>query len=159
RAEVSALEQVWRRRSAFQWLKQSKETLEALAKVIDPTSAASISGLVNDKVRADELEYHYVEKTKNCEQRILNQLRLDHFRGVADLLEALAKEKYPLSAGSADLITTVELNWRFAQRKKLLDEGEETRELGRRLEGEAARIRGTAGHAMDEVAKDFWKET
>jgi hypothetical protein len=118
RAEVAALEQVWKRRCAFQWLKQSKETLDALAKVIDPTSAGSITGLVNDKVRADELEYHYVEKTKNCEQRILAQLRNDHFRGVADLLEALAKEKYPLSAGSANLITTVELNWRFAQRRK-----------------------------------------
>lgn len=159
RAEVAALEQVWKRRTAFTWLKKSKETLEALGKAIDPTSAASIQALVNDKIRADELEYHYVEKAKNCEQRILGQLRNDHFRGVADLLEALAKESYPVSPATANLVEIIDLNWRFAQRRKLLDDGDEMRELGRKLSAEASRILGTSGHSLEEVAKDLWEKT
>jgi hypothetical protein len=162
--ELSTLEQVWKRRTALHWLKSSKETVEALSKVLDPTSASSIASLVKDDVRYDELQYHFVEKIRNCEQRVLAKLRNEKFRGVADLLEALASKQYPASVAYADLMGTIELNWRWAARRKLLDDGsdgasEETRELARRLAGETERIRGTAGHGLDEVAKDLWKET
>jgi len=157
--ELSTLEQVFKRRTALHWLKQSKETLEGLAKVLDPASLASIQALVNDRVRYDELQYHLVEKLRNCEQRVLARLRGEKFRSVADLLEAVASRQYPSSVACADLMGTVELNWRWAARRGLLDEGDDARELGRRLVAETERVRGTAGHGLDEIAKDLWKET
>ena len=79
--ELATLEQVFKRRAALHWLKASKETVDALAKVIDPASAAGIQALLANQVRYDELDYHFVEKARNCEQRILNQLRGEKFRG------------------------------------------------------------------------------
>jgi len=159
KSELGQLEQVFKRRTALHWLKNSKETLEALGKAIDPASAGAIQALVNKKTSFDELDYHFVEKGANCEQRVLNHLRAEKFRGVADLLEIVAGKNYPASVALADLMGMVELNWRWAAKKGLLDDSDETRALGRRLLGEAERIRGTAGHDFLEVAKDLWKET
>ena len=158
RGELATLEQVWKRRTALHWLKGNKELLEALGKVIDPVSAQAIGALVGSPPRFDELDYHYVEKQDNCEERLLASLRVDQFRGVADLLEVVATKNYPASVAYADLMAQVELNWRFAAKRALLDDSEETRALGRRLAGEAERIRGTAGHAFAEIAKDLWKD-
>ncbi|MSR48224.1 MAG: hypothetical protein EXS13_14395, partial [Planctomycetes bacterium] len=149
RSELATLDQVWKRRTALHFLKNGKELVEGLGKVIDPTSAQAIQALLNKKTSFDELDYHLVEKIANCEQRVLNHLRGEKFRGVADLLEVMASKNYPLSVAHADLMGAVELNWRYAARKGLLDggdsaggsggtaESDDTRALGRRLLGEA----------------------
>src|SRR5262245_61097043 len=96
---------------------------------------------------------------KNCEQRILRKLRADKFQGTADLLEAMKAKSYPASAAFADLMGTVDLNFRYAQRNGLISDDEMAKEQGPKLAAETARVEGTAGHANDEVAKAVWKET
>lgn len=159
RKECKALEEVFRRRLALHHLKNAQDVREAVLKTIDPDSAASIKGLVDRDERFAELDYHFLEKIRNCEQRILNRLREDRFHGVADLLEAVAKKEHPVGAAFANLLSTVELNQRWAARKGLAATDDSAKEDARKLVAEAARIQGIAGHSPAELAKAAWKDT
>src|SRR5262249_49040799 len=105
------------------------------------------------------LDYHYLEKMRNCEQRILNRLRLDKFNGIEDLLEILKDKKFPNTAAYANLLNTVEMNFRFALRKGLISDAEFAKDVASRLTNEVVRINGTAGHTIAELAKEAWKDT
>src|SRR5262249_21074298 len=91
--------------------------------------------------------------------RILGRLRLDRFNGVEDLLEAVKGKSYPVSAAFANVLQTVQLNFRYALRRKLIADDEFAKDVGPRLDAEAVRVNGTAGHSIAELAKDVWKDT
>src|SRR4029079_1114752 len=78
--ECGVLADVFKHRTALHFLKNDKDAREAILKTIDPESAEQIKGLVEKDERFVELDYHFVEKIRNCEQRILNRLRLDKFQ-------------------------------------------------------------------------------
>jgi hypothetical protein len=157
--ECAVLADVFRHRSALHYLKLEKEAREAILKTIDGESADQVKGLVEKDERFTELDYHFVEKVRNCEQRILNRLRLDRFQGIADLVEAVKDKSYPQTVAFANLLGTVELNLRHAIRSGLVEQDDAMKESARQLAAEDVRARGTAGHAMDEIAKATWKET
>jgi cysteine peptidase C11 family protein/helix-hairpin-helix protein len=140
-------------------LQNEKEAREAIFKAIDPESAGQVKQLVEKDEAFTDLDYHFLEKIKNCEQRILNRLRADKFNGVEDLLEAVKEKKYPNSAAFANLLNTVEMNFRYAQRKGIVSDPEFVKSVGPRLTAEQIRIQGTAGHSIDEIAKESWKDT
>ena len=73
--ECGVLADVYKHRTALHFLKNEKEAREAILKTIDPEAADQIKGLVEKDERFNELDYHFVEKIRNCEQRILNRLR------------------------------------------------------------------------------------
>jgi hypothetical protein len=156
--ECAVLADVFKHRTALHYLKNEKDAREAILKTIDPEAAEQIKALVEKDERFTELDYHFVEKVRNCEQRILNRLRLDAFQGVADLVEAVKDRSYPHSVAFANLLGTVELNLRHAVRSHLADDDEAMKESGRRLTAEALRTQGTAGHGIAEVAKAVWKD-
>jgi hypothetical protein len=157
--ECGVLEDVFRHRAALNYLKNEKEAREAIFKTIDPESANAIKSFVEREEGFTELDYHFAEKTRNCEIRILNRLRADKFQGVADLLEAVKGKNYPMSAAYANLMNTVELNFRYAVRNKLVQDDEMVKETSPKLAAEAARIEGTAGHSLDEIARLIYKDT
>jgi hypothetical protein len=159
KAECAVLEDVFRHRSALHYLKSEKEPREAILKGIDPESASQVRRLIDKDENFNELDYHFIEKTKNCEQRILNRLRIDAFNGVDDLLEVVKGKSYPVSAAYANLLNTVEMNFRFAQRKGLITDAEFAKAVGPRLTSEQVRVNGTSGHTTVEIAKEAWKET
>jgi hypothetical protein len=156
--ECAVLADVYKHRTALHFLKLEKDAREAILKTIDPEAADQIKALVEKPERFTELDYHFVEKIKNCEQRILNRLRADRFQGVADLVEAVKDKKYPQTVAFANLLGTVDLNLRHATRAGLVDDDEAMKESGRRLTSEALRSQGTAGHGIEEVAKAVWKD-
>ena len=78
---------------------------------------------------------------------------------MADLLEAVKSKQYPASVAFANLMNTVELNFRYGVRNKLVNDDEMVKDLGPKLTAEALRIEGTAGHSIEEIAKAYWKET
>src|SRR5262245_11542147 len=96
--ECGTLEEDFRRRAALYYLKGEKDPREAILKDIDPESASQVRRLIETDRSFKELDYHYLEKIKNCEQRILNRLRLDRFNGVEDLLEVVKEKQFPNSA-------------------------------------------------------------
>ena len=157
--ECDVLEDVFRHRAAFHFLKNNKTAREAILKTIDTQSAGKVRLLVENEERFRELDYHFVEKINNCEQRILGRLRADKFQGVADLLEAVKARQYPTSPAFAELLSTVELNLRFAVRKGFVHDEDTLKELAPKLSAEVARVEGTAGHPMDEIATTIWKDT
>src|SRR5262245_20639119 len=93
--ECGVLEDVYKHRAALHFLKNDKEAREAILKTIDPESANSVKSFVEREERFTELDYHFCEKIKNCETRILERLRSDKFQGVADLLESVKSKQYP----------------------------------------------------------------
>jgi DNA uptake protein ComE-like DNA-binding protein len=159
RKESKVLEDVWRHRAALHFLRQEKDAREAILKTIATESARSVKHFVENEEAFTELDYHYVEKMRNCEQRLLGRLRADKFQGIADLLEVTRAKSYPASEAYADLLNTVELNLRFAIRRRQIDMDDAMKELARRMSAEAARLQGTAGHTMEDVAKALYKET
>ncbi len=160
RKECGVLGDVFRHRTALHFLRNDKEARDAILKTIDPESANSVRSFVEKDERFTELDYHFVEKMRNCEQRILNRLRADRFQGLADFLEAVKEKAYPQSVPFANLVETVELNARWAARSGRLDKDDDTlKDSLKKLASEAVRIEGTSGHSMDEIAKLAWKET
>jgi DNA uptake protein ComE-like DNA-binding protein len=157
--ECGVLEDVFKHRSALHYLKNDKDAREAILKTIDPESANAVKSFLERDERFTELDYHYGEKIKNSEARILERLRSDKFQGVADLLEAVKSKQYPASVAFANLMNTVELNFRYGVRNKLVNDDEMVKDLGPKLTAEALRIEGTAGHSIEEIAKAYWKET
>ncbi|MBI3817521.1 MAG: helix-hairpin-helix domain-containing protein [Planctomycetes bacterium] len=157
--ECGVLEDVFRHRAALQYLKAEKDAREAILKTIDPDSANAIRSIVDREENYTELDYHFTEKIKNCESRILERLRSDKFQGVADLLEVVKGKQYPASAAYANIVNTVELNFRYGIRNKLIGDDELVKEVGPKLTGEAARVEGTAGHTLEEIAKLLYKDT
>ncbi|MBI3845525.1 MAG: helix-hairpin-helix domain-containing protein [Planctomycetes bacterium] len=158
KAECGVLEDVFRHRAALHYLKNENEAREAILKGIDPESAGQVKQLIEKDEAFTDLDYHFLEKIKNCEQRILNRLRVDKFNGVEDLLEAVKGKNYPTSVAYANLLNTVEMNFRYAQRKGLVTDAEFVKSVGPRLTAEQVRIQGTAGHSTAEVAKETWKD-
>ena len=158
RAECEAIESAFRRRTALHWLRGEATAREAILREADPQSAGSVRSLVDDERRFTELDYHFIEKIRNCENRILNRLRVDRFQGTEDVLEAVRGKDYPVSAAWANLLRTVALNFRLASRRGLIGDDEILRELGPRLAAEEARICGTSGHPIAEIAKALWKD-
>ena len=156
--ECGVLADVYKHRTALHFLKNEKEAREAILKTIDPEAADQIKGLVEKDERFTELDYHFVEKIRNCEQRILNRLRADKFQGVADLVEAVKDKNYPNTVAFANLLGTVDLNLRHAIRAGLVENDDSMKDGGRRLTAEALRTQGTAGHAIDEISKTVWKD-
>lgn len=160
RTECKVLEDVFRRRTMLHYLKSvEKEAKEAIFKSLDPRSSAAIKEIVEKEKNSIELDYHFVEKIKNCEQRILGKLRTDKFQGISDLLEAVSKKTHPISAGFANLMTTVDLNLRYALRRGVVEMDDAFKETVRKLTAETHRVQGTAGFSMAELAKAVWKET
>jgi hypothetical protein len=157
--ECAVLEDVARRRSALRFLKLEKEAREAALKTIDPDSANAVRRLVENDQSYRELDYHFVEKIKNCELRILNRLRADKFQGLADLLEALKGREHPKSAAFANLAGVVDLNYRFAVRKGLVEVDDAMKDVAKKFAAEVTRLRGTSGLPFDDLAKNQWKET
>lgn len=158
KSECRVLEDVWRRRTALHYLRLEKEARDATLKAIAPESAGNVRRLVEDNESFTTLDYHFVEKMKNCEQRLLNRLRADKFQGVADLLEIVKGKNYPVSEAYADLLNTVELNLRYAVRTKTVEIDDMMKDLARKLTSEAARVQGTAGHTIEELARAVWKD-
>ncbi|MFO0980282.1 MAG: clostripain-related cysteine peptidase [Planctomycetota bacterium] len=157
--ECGTLESVFRRRTALHYLKSEAEAKDAILKDIDPESAAQVRRLIDTDSTFKELDYHYLEKLRNCEQRILNRMRLDKFNGIEDLLEVVKDKKFPISAAYANLMNTVEMNFRFALRRGLISDSEFGNDVAGRLATEVARVTGTAGHSIVELAKEVWKDT
>lgn len=157
--ECGTLEEVFRHRAALQFLKNDKDARDAILKTIDPDSANAIRSFIDREEGFTELDYHFTEKIKNSEARILERLRSDKFQGVADLLEVVKGKQYPVSAAYANLMNTVELNFRWAVRNKLVNDEELVKEFGPKLTAESARIEGTAGHTIEEIAKLIYKDT
>jgi hypothetical protein len=156
--ECGVLADVFKHRTALHFLKNDKEAREAILKTIDPEAADQIKAIVEKDERFTELDYHFVEKIRNCEQRILFRLRADKFQGVADLVEAVKDKNYPNTVAFANLLGTVDLNLRHAIRANLVENDDSMKESGRRLTAEALRTQGTSGHAIDEIAKTVWKD-
>jgi hypothetical protein len=156
--ECGVLADVFKHRAALHYLKNEKDAREAILKTIDSEAAEQIKGLIEKEERFTELDYHYVEKVKNCEQRILHRLRADKFQGIADLVEIVKDKAYPHTVALANLLETVDLNFRHAVRASLVDTDDAMKEAGRRLMSEALRAQGTAGHGIEEVAKAIWKD-
>lgn len=159
RRELKVMEEVYRRRLALNYLKNAdKPARDAILKDLDPQSSAAITRLVDDVSSFTNLDYHYLEKIKNCENRLLHRLRKDEFQGIEDLLEAVKDKTYPNSAAYANLLNTVEMNFRFALRKNLIKDSEFAKDAAARLTNEQMRVNGTAGHDAIEIAKAMWKD-
>jgi hypothetical protein len=156
--ELKVLEEVAKRRLALHHLKNDKGARDAILKDLDPTSSQNIQRLVDDTASFTNLEYHYLEKAKNCERRLLHRLRADAFQGIEDLLEVVKDRKFPESAAYAPLLNTVEMNFRYAIRKGLISDAEFAKDVSRRLTDETVRVNGTAGHTVAELAKAQWKD-
>ncbi len=159
KSELATLDEVFRRRLALLHLKNDKAARDAILKDLDPASVQSINQLLDDTSTFTNLEYHYLEKVKNCEKRVLHRLRADGFQGVEDVLEGVKDKKFPSTAAYANLLNTVEMNFRYALRKGLIQDGEFAKDVARRLTDETVRVNGTSGHAPLDLAKLTWKDT
>ncbi len=158
KTELATLEEVFKRRLALLYLKNEKPARDAALKDLDPASTAQINQLLDDTSTYTNLEYHYVEKIKNCEARLLHRLRADSFQGIEDVLEVVKDKKFPASAAYSNLLNTLEMNYRFAMRKGLISDAEFAKDLAKRLADETTRIDGTAGHEALDLAKQTWKD-
>jgi Clostripain family len=159
KTELATLEEVFKRRLALLYLKNEKAAREPILKDLDPGSAQSIQQFLDDASTFTNLEYHFVEKMKNCERRLLHRLRADSFQGIEDLLEVVKDKKFPHTAAYSNLLNTVDMNFRYALRKGLITDGEFAKDVGRRLTDETVRVNGTAGHNALDLAKQTWKDT
>ncbi len=157
--ELKVLEEVFKRRAALQYLKGDKGARDQIVADLDPESAAAIKSLTDDDTVFTNLDYHFIEKMKNCEDRVLYRMRKDQFQGIEDLLESVKDKQYPTSAAFANVMNLVEMNFRYALRKGLISDAEFAKDIAARLTSETVRINGTAGHAIDEIAKAFWKDS
>ena len=95
--EISTIEEAWRRRTALHYLKENKEAAEAIFKTVDPQTVSTVKQVLEKSERFVEFDYHYQEKIRNAEARILARLRLDRFNGLQDVLEFVSKKTYPLA--------------------------------------------------------------
>jgi len=158
RKELQLLDKVFRRRLLLHYLKQEKEKRDAVLKELAPDSAASIKALLEKESKFKQLDYHFLEKMENCKTRLLSQLWKDKFQGVEDLLEFVRDKKHPNTAAYASLMGTVEMNFRYARRKKLIDDEDFAKDIAARLTESTLRIQGTAGHAVVELARVTWQD-
>ncbi|MBI4882139.1 MAG: helix-hairpin-helix domain-containing protein, partial [Planctomycetes bacterium] len=156
--ELKVYEQVFQRRLAMHFLRDDAAARDALLADLDPSSASSIRQLAADESSFRNLDYHFVEKRRNCEQRVLARLRTDGFEGIEDLLEVVKDKKFPESAAFADLLNIVEMNFRYALRKGLISDAEFAKDAAARFTSETVRVNGTAGHALGELAREMWKD-
>lgn len=159
KSELGTLEEVFRRRLALLQLKNDKAARDAALKDLDPASAQQINQILDDNSMFTNLEYHYLEKIRNCERRLLHRLRADSFQGIEDLLEVVKDKKFPTSAAYADLLNIVEMNFRYAMRKSLIQDSEFAKDVSKRLTDETVRVNGTAGHSALDLAKATYKDT
>ena len=155
--ELELLGKVFRRRLLLHYLKEEKEQREATLKQLAPESAAAVKKLLEKDSSFKRLDYHFLEKIGNCERRLLAQLRHDKFQGVEDLLEFIADQKYPNTAAYARLMGTVEMNFRYARRKELVNLEDFAKDVSTRLTAATLRVQGTAGHGVPQLARDVWK--
>lgn len=158
KAEMRLIEEVAKRRAAMHFLKNDPGARDAILKPLDPTSARNIRSLIESDENFTNLDYHFLEKVRNGENRVLAKLRKDGFQGVEDVLEGVKDKKFPNSAVFADLLYTVEMNFRFALRKSLISDEEFAKDVAARLSAEAARVTGTAGHSIADLATQTWKD-
>ncbi len=156
--ELKVYEQVYRRSLALHFLRVEKAGRGAVLDGLDPNSAGSIKYLADDETAFQNLDYHFIERRRNAEQRILAKLRKDGFRGIEDVLEVVKDRAFPDSAAFSDLMNIVEMNFRYALRKELISDEEFAKDVAVRLTAETVRVNGTAGHDVAELAKAMWKE-
>lgn len=156
--ELKVYEEVFRRRLALHFLHDDGDARDEITSGLDPESASDIKNVATDETFFKSLDYHYLEKMRNCEKRVLHRLRKDGFQGLEDLLEIVRDKKFPVSAAYATLLNTVEMNFRYALRKGLIQDEEFAKDAAARLTSEAVRINGTAGHDTAELAKEMYQE-
>ncbi len=156
--ELQVYEQVFQRRLALHFLREDRAARDQHLGELDPSSASSVQQLLDSDSSFRNLDYHFVEKRRNCEQRILARLRTDGFQGVEDLIEVVKDRKFPDSAAFADLLNIVEMNFRYALRKGLISDAEFAKDAAARFTSETVRVNGTAGHTASELAREMWKD-
>ncbi len=160
KAELSVLGDVFRRRMALLQLKklQDDDKLASMFPELPENVVDQIKSVVTDKETYKLLTYHYVERARNAEVRILQKLRKDKFEGVQDLLEKVEQKTYPSSVAYARLMNVLELNFIYSRRKGLIEDEDFIKEVSAKLSAETTRIQGTAGHSDEEVAKAMYGE-
>ncbi len=156
--ELLTYEEIFRRRLALHFLRADAAARNQILSGLDPSSKSAIERLVTNDRRFKNLDYHFIERRRNAEDRILAKLRRDGFQGIEDVLEVVRDKKFPDSAAFADLLNLLEMNFRWALRKGLIDDEDFAKDLGPRLTAETVRVNGTAGHSVDELAKEMWKD-
>lgn len=157
--ELKTYREIFRRRLALHYLRNEASARSQILSELDPVSKSTIKSLVENNRRFKNLDYHFLERRRNAEDRILAKLRLDGFQGIEDVLEAVRDLKFPESAAFADLLNLVELNFRWALRKGIIQDEDFAKDVGQRLTAETVRVNGTAGHDTAELAKAMWKDT
>ena len=158
-SELSILGEAFQRRMALIQLKKHAEEagLRPMFPEIPSSVVDDIGSLVGNEDMCKLLMYHYVERAKNAEVRILQKLRQDKFEGIQDLLEYVQEEKYPSSVAYANLMNVLDLNFIYARRKGIVDDEDFVKEVGAKLNSETTRIQGTAGHTDEEVAQSMYE--
>jgi len=156
--ELQLLGKVFQKRLLLHYLKDEKGQRDAVLKGLVSESAGAVKRLLEKDAEFKRLDYHFAEKVKNCERRLLAQLRKDKFQGVEDLLEFITDRKFPDTAGYAPLMGIVDMNFRYARRKELIGKDDFAKDLPDRLTTATLAVQGTAGHSISELAKTVWKD-
>ncbi|MEN6428379.1 MAG: clostripain-related cysteine peptidase [Phycisphaerales bacterium] len=156
--ELQLLGKVFQKRLLLHYLKDDEGQRQAALKGLASQSAGAVKRLFEDDAEFKRLDYHLAEKVKNCERRLLAQLRRDKFQGVEDLLEFVTDRKFPETAAYAPLMGTVDVNFRWARRKELIGKDDFAKDLPDRLTAATLAVQGTAGHSIAELAKAVWKD-
>lgn len=160
KAELGVLGSVYKRRMALLWLKhlQDEDKLDSMFPKTPDDVVSKIRSVVASESNYKQLAYHYVERARNAEVRILQKLRQDKFEGVQDLLESMEQKSFPASVAYANLMNVLELNFIYSRRKGIVDDEEFIKEVSEKLSSETTRIQGTAGHSDKEVAKAMYED-
>lgn len=159
KSELNVLGNVFKRRMAL--IKLKKVQGEDKLKEFFPDVPADVVNRIRSVTRDETyklLTYHYVERAKNAETRILQKLRADKFEGIQDLLEFVEKKKYPSSVAYANLMNMLEINFIYARRKGMIEDDEFIKEVGPKLSAETTRIQGTSGHSDEEVSEAMFEK-
>ncbi|MEN6335319.1 MAG: clostripain-related cysteine peptidase [Phycisphaerales bacterium] len=156
--ELQLLGKVFQRRLLLHYLKDEESARTSVVDALASESGAAAKRLIEDDASFKRLDYHLAEKAKNCERRLLAQLRKNKFQGVEDVLEFVADRKYPDNAAYAPLMGMVDMNFRYARRKELIGKDDFAKDLSERLMAATAAVQGTAGHSISELAKVVWKD-
>lgn len=159
KSELRVLGDVFKRRMALLKLKKAQDSdkLKEMFPDIPEDVVNRIRSVTRDQTYK-LLTYHYVERAKNAEVRILQKLRADKFEGIQDLLEFVEQKKYPSSVAYANLMNILDLNFIYARRKGLIEDGDLVKEIGPKLTAETIRIQGTAGHEDEEISEAMFKK-
>jgi hypothetical protein len=158
KAELQLLDKVYQKRLLLRYLKDDEGVRKSVVDALTPRSGDAVRRIIEDDADFKRLDYHLAEKIENCQRRLLAQLRKDKFQGIEDLLEFVTDRKFPENAAYAPLMSTVDMNFRYALRKGLIGKDDFAKDLGERFTAAALVIQGTSGHSLSELAKTVWKD-